>query len=76
MQARSPRAVYGADAVVAHDREGAGTDRGPGSGARRRSIAAPTGSVWNWLKRRPVGKLSKDEIDNYIRAERDSWGDA
>ena len=35
---------------------------------------APTGSVWNWLKRSPGGNLSKEEIDDYIRTERESWG--
>lgn len=39
---------------------------------RGRTRNAPTGSVWNWLKR-PAGKLSKDDVDNYIRAERESW---
>ena len=34
----------------------------------------PTGSVWNWLKRPSSGSLSKDDIDSYIRAERESWG--
>ena len=40
--------------------------------SRRRSV--PTGSVWNWLKRPTSGNLSKQDIDDYIRAERDSWG--
>ncbi len=30
-------------------------------------------SVWDRLKRRPVGNSSKQEIDAYIRAERESW---
>ena len=33
-------------------------------------------SVWGWLKRRPIGNLTKKKIDAYIRAERDSWHDA
>lgn len=40
---------------------------------RRRTMNGPTGSVWNWLKRRAAGKLSKEDIDSYIRAERQSW---
>jgi plasmid stability protein len=43
-----------------------------GTPARRRKVA-PRGSVWNWLKRRSTGGLSKQDIDSYIRAERDSW---
>lgn len=35
----------------------------------------PAGSVWTWLKRPSAGNLSKEEIDSYIRAERDSWGE-
>ncbi len=35
---------------------------------------APTGSVWNWLRRPSAGNLSKEDIDSYIRAERESWG--
>ena len=35
--------------------------------------AVSRSSVWEWLKRRPAGNLSKEEIDTYIRAERDSW---
>lgn len=42
----------------------------------RRKQVAPRGSVWNWLKRRSAGGLSKQEIDDYIRAERDSWNAA
>jgi plasmid stability protein len=71
LQARSPRAPYGDSAAHIHeDRDGAV----PGNGARRRNAAAPAGSVWNWLKRRSAGNLSKEKIDKYIRAERDSWG--
>lgn len=33
-------------------------------------------SVWDWLKRRSAGKMSKQEIDAYIRAERDNWHDS
>jgi len=40
--------------------------------ARARSATKPTGSGWNWLKRPAAGNLSKDDIDSYIRAERDS----
>lgn len=40
--------------------------------AKRRG--APTGSVWNWLRRPSVGDLTKDDIDSYIEAERESWG--
>jgi len=43
-----------------------------GMPARRRR-AAPRGSVWSWLKRRSPGGLSKQDIDNYIRTERESW---
>lgn len=47
----------------------------PGKKARlERKRNAPTGSVWNWLKRPSVGDLSKEEIDSYIRSERESWG--
>jgi plasmid stability protein len=77
LKARSPRARYAA--IVAPIRENRGGVRDelmPGRGARRRNAAAPTGSVWNWLKRRSVGNLSKEEIDAYIRAERDSWHDS
>jgi hypothetical protein len=35
--------------------------------------AASQASVWNWLKRRTAGNLSKHTIDAYIRAERNSW---
>lgn len=40
--------------------------------ARKKST--PTGSVWNWLKRPSAGNLSKEDIDSYIRVERESWG--
>ena len=40
------------------------------------SCAASRTGVWGWLKRRPVGNLTKKEIDAYIRAERDSWHDS
>ena len=71
LKARSPRAPYGdSAALIREDRDGVI----PGNGARRRNTAAPTGSVWNWLKPRSAGNLSKEEIDKYIRAERDSWG--
>ncbi len=59
--------------LIRENRDGIKNDLIPGSGARRRKVA-PTGSVWNWLKRRPVGNLTKEEIDAYIRAERESWG--
>lgn len=72
LKAQSPRAKYGASAALV--REGR-QEVMNGNGARRRA-AAPAGSVWNWLKRRPAGNLSKEEIDEYIRAERDSWGGA
>ncbi len=75
LRAPSPLAQYGdSAALIREDRDGVRNDLIPGNGARRRNTAAPTGSVWNWLKRRSVGNLSKDEIDEYIRAERDSWG--
>ncbi len=73
LKVESARASY----VVATTRAGkakSAADRDPGRGAKRRNAAAPTGSVWNWLKQPSRGKLSKDEIDAYIRAERDSWG--
>ena len=73
LKARSPRAKYGGSAAL--KREGS-DDVTPGNGVSRRNAAAPTGSIWNWLKRRPAGNLSKEEIDEYIRAERDSWGGA
>ena len=41
---------------------------------RVRGKMIPTGSVWNWLKRPSAGNLSKEEIDDYIRAERETWG--
>ena len=44
--------------------------------ARVREATKPTGSVWNWLKRPAAGNLSKEDIDRYIRAERDSWNAA
>ena len=59
--------------LIRENRDGVRNDLRPGGGARQRNVA-PTGSVWNWLKRRSVGNLSKEEIDAYIRAERDSWG--
>ena len=75
LEARSPRARYSDSAALIREmRDGVRNDLIPGNGARRRNPAAPTGSVWNWLKRRSVGNLSKKEIDEYIRAERDSWG--
>jgi len=75
LKARSPRAHYADGAVRNREyRDGGSDDLMPGGGARRRNSAAPTGSVWNWLKRRPAGNLSKEEIDEYIRTERDSWG--
>ena len=40
---------------------------------KRRATSAPAGSVWNWLKRSSAGMLSKEDIDSYIRAERESW---
>lgn len=44
-------------------------------GARTgRGKNAPTGSVRNWLKRPSVGNRSNEEIDDYIRSERESWG--
>lgn len=74
LETESPRARYGDSALlIREDRDGVRNDLIPGNGARRRKTL-PTGSVWNWLKRRPVGNLSKEEIDAYIRAERESWG--
>lgn len=43
------------------------TVRATGKASRRAS------SVWHWLKQRSAGDLSKEEIDRYIRAERNSW---
>lgn len=40
---------------------------------RKGTMNAPTGSVWNSLKRSAAGKLSKEDIDSYIRAARESW---
>ena len=74
LEAESPPTVYGDSALlIRENRDGVRNDLIPGNGARRRK-ALPTGSAWNWLKRRPVGDLSKEEIDAYIRAERESWG--
>lgn len=51
------------------------------TGARRsargrlaRKKIAPTGSVWNWLRRPSAGNLSKEDVDSYIQTERESWG--
>ena len=44
------------------------------SAPRRRATKMPPNSVWAWLKRPSTGKLSKEHIDSYIRAERKSWG--
>jgi len=43
---------------------------------RLKRCAVSRTSVWDWLKRRPAGNLSKYKIDAYIRAERDSWHDS
>ena len=43
------------------------------SASRRRATKAAANGVWAWLKRPSTGKLSKEEIDSYIRAERKSW---
>jgi plasmid stability protein len=73
LEARSPRALYSANVAPARRmREDIGYNLIPDKGAKRNK-AAPTGSVWDWLKRRAAGKMSKKEIDEYIRAERDSW---
>ncbi len=40
---------------------------------RRRATKALSNGVWQWLKRPAAGKLSKEDIDSYIRAERKSW---
>ena len=75
LEAQSPRARYTNTALLLREhRDGVRNDLIPGNGARRRNAAARTGSVWNWLKRRSTGRLSKEEIDKYIRAERESWG--
>jgi plasmid stability protein len=48
--------------------------RAPSKGAsQRRATNAPANGVWQWLKRPAAGKLSKEDIDSYIRAERASW---
>jgi plasmid stability protein len=74
LEANSPRARYGDSGLLTREERGAVREkRVPGNGAKRRK-SPPTGSVWNWLKRRPVGNLSKEEIDAHIRAERESWG--
>ena len=75
LEAQSPRARYKNSALLVREhRDGVRNDLIPGNGARRRNVAARTGSVWNWLKRGSTGSLSKEEIDEYIRAERESWG--
>lgn len=75
MAVRSPRAQYASGAAPIREmRHGVRDDLIPGNGARRRNAGAPTGSVWDWLKRRSAGNMSKQEIDEYIRAERESWG--
>ena len=74
LEARSPRAQYtDSTLLIREHRHGVRNDLIPGNGARR-GKTYPTGSVWDWLKRRSVGNLSKQEIDKYIRAERESWG--
>jgi plasmid stability protein len=74
LEARSPPAQYtDSTLLIREHRDGVRNDLIPGNGTRR-GKAYPTGSVWNWLKRRPGGDLSKEEIDEYIRAERESWG--
>jgi PHD/YefM family antitoxin component YafN of YafNO toxin-antitoxin module len=33
-------------------------------------------SLWDWLERRPwKGTRTREEIDTYLRAERDAWDD-
>ena len=74
LEARSPPAQYTDSTLLIREHgDSVRNDLVPGNG-RRRGKAYPTGSVWDWLKRRPVGNLSKEEIDEYIRAERESWG--
>lgn len=34
----------------------------------------PGGSIWEWLERPARGTRTKEEIDAYIREERESWG--
>lgn len=74
LEAQSRARYKNSALLVREHRDGRRNDLIPGNGARRRSIAARTGSVWNWLKRGSTGSLSKEEIDEYIRAERESWG--
>lgn len=74
LQVRSPSAHYGTGAALLREmRDGVRNDLIPGNG-KRRSAVAPKDSVWDWLTRRSAGNMSKQEIDEYIRAERESWG--
>lgn len=65
--------------IVTHAAMASAKVRTSGAGkaapARGKKVALRS-SVWDWLKRPGVGNLSKQEIDSYIRAERDSWNAA
>lgn len=76
LETEAPRAQYSNSAqLIREHRDGVRNDLIPGNSARKRA-AAPRGSVWKWLSGRSAGKLTKAQIDRYIREERDSWGDA
>lgn len=73
LEAQSPRAKYRDSALlIRENRDGVRNDLIPGNSAKRRAVPKRS-SVWDWLSRRSVGKLSKVQIDKYMRAERDSW---